>query len=129
MSAVTATVLDARIISGPHDAGSSAKVHVRVELYLTNAATQVAGGTDTLDCDVQAALRAAFRNAKTYTLRDWMVCQTPMAGATEYGATGTVSSNTISLTPKTVAAWTSNATISASALTRPIGIAVTCEVT
>jgi hypothetical protein len=127
MAAVTATVLDCRIISGPHDAGSSAKPHVRVELYLTNGATQVAGGTDTLACDVQAALRAAFRNAKTYTLRDWMVCQTAF-GTAEYAATGTVSTNTISLTPKAISDWSTNATITASNLTRPIGIAVICEI-
>jgi hypothetical protein len=127
MAAVTATVLDCRIISGPHDAGSSAKQHIRAELYLTNASTQVAGGTDTLDCNVQTALQTALRNAKTYTLRDWAVCQTAF-GSAEYAATGSVSTNTISLTPKSISDWSTNATIAASNLTRPIGISVICEI-
>jgi hypothetical protein len=127
MSAVTATLLDCVILAGPHDAGSTAKKHLRAVLYVTNGATQVAGGTDTLDVNVRTALQTFFRNSVLYTLRASMVYQTAM-GTAEYAGTLSTSSNTISLNPESITNWTTDATIAASNLTRPYGIAVIVEV-
>ena len=127
MAVVSATTLDVQIVSGPHDAGKTPKNHVRAIIYVTNGATQVAGGTDTLDVVVQTVLRTAFRNAKTYTLRSFAVAQTAF-GTDEYAATLADSSGTIQITPEAIADWTTNDTIPASDLTRPYGIFVTCEI-
>lgn len=128
----TATVVDCVILSGPHDAGSSAKSHVRAALFIHNAATAVTGGTDTLACDVNAALQAAFRNAKTYTLRSYALFQTAK-GTDEYAATLTNSSNTVKLNPELISDWSTDDTIPASDLliagARPYGVYVMCEVT
>lgn len=129
MSAVTAVVKDIKIIEGFQDAGAVNTVkRLKVVIYVTNGSTQVAGGTDTLDVAVDTIL-AQIRDGATYTLRDWMVWQLAESSSTPYAATGTVSNSTISLTPKTVAAWSSNATVAASALTVPYGIACIVDVT
>lgn len=130
MAAVTATRVDNEILKGNYDgSGANAIKRLRGILYVTNGATQVAGGTDTLDVDVQTLLRAALGRSDTFTLRDWMVFQNAQSSSVSYAATGTVSSNTISLTPKTPADWSTNATISASALVVPYGISFVVDVT
>lgn len=119
MAVVPATVLDARVIRGPVDAGTNGGLkHIVVEVTITNGATQVAGGTDTLDFNADTQLRTIFRNGKTFTLRGApQVTQVATGASASYAATVGVSSNVISLTPKTPADWTTNATIIASGLT------------
>lgn len=130
MAAVTAVRVDNKILEGNYD-GSSANAIKRLRgiLYVTNAATQVAGGTDTLDVDVQTLMRAALGRSDAFTLRDWMVFQNAQSSSVSYAATGSVAGNVISLTPKTPADWSTNATIAASALVVPYGIAFIVDVT
>jgi hypothetical protein len=129
MAVVAAIVQDVVVESGPHDAGKTPKQHIRAKIYVTNGATAVTGGTDTLDIVVQTVLRAAFRNAKTYTVRTFALCQTAFGTAgDEYAATITNSSGTLSLNPELIADWTTDDTIPASDLTRPYGVFVMCEI-
>lgn len=129
MAVVTAVLKDHKILEGAQESVGSGARRLKVVLYVNNGATQVAGGTDTLDVVVDTLL-AGIRSGATFTLRDWAVWQGGRNSSdVEYVATGTVSSNTISLTPKTPAAWSSNATIAASALTVPMGILAIVDVT
>jgi len=128
MAAVTATRVDNKVLEGSNDAGPiNTTRRVRAVIYVSNGATQVAGGTDTLDVNVATMLAAAMDNGKTYTLRDWMVFQPAQSSAATFAATGTVSGSTISLVPKTPADWSTNATITASSLVVPYGIAVIAD--
>lgn len=128
MAVVTASLVDCKVLDGSYDAGSiNTTRRVRAVLYVTNGATAVAGGTDTLDVVVSTLLAQAMRNGKTYTLRDWMVYQPAQSSAAAFAATGTVSGSTISLTPKTPSDWSTNATLGASAAVVPYGIAVIAD--
>lgn len=128
MAAVTAVRVDNKILEGSYDASSvNATRRIRAIIYVNNGATQVAGGTDTLDVNVATLLAAALDNGKTYTLRDWMVFQLAQSSAATFAATGSVSGSTISLTPKTPADWSTNAIITASSLLVPFGIAVIAD--
>jgi hypothetical protein len=84
-------------------------------VYIENGTSStVAGGTDTLDCDLGAAIQGKVRNGKTVTIRSADVAVGPAyVGGTAYGATSSMSSNTVSITPKSAADWTTNATLPA----------------
>ena len=130
MSAVAATVTD-HVITRVHKAGPSGAINrIVIELYGNNGATQVAGGTDTLDFDLSLVAVNGLRNGQTLTPRSCSVIQCAQSSSTEYAATLAISSTTVQLTPKTTAStWGSNATVAASALVVPYGISVTCDVT
>lgn len=115
MTAVPATIAGVRVLEGTYEEESGSK-YIAVEILAHNGSTQVAGGTDTLDVDVATAVGNALRTGATYALRDWSISRCARSNGTAYAATGTVSGSTISLTPKTEASWSNNATIAASAL-------------
>lgn len=131
MSAVTANIIGVTIARGAdaNQAGDTAPARIATfNIFFNNGATQVAGGTDTLDVDVSTVLPLWVRNSQSYTLRSCSVIQIARtSGSTEYAATLGISSNTVQLTPKTIADWSTNATIAASALEGgvPYGISVT----
>lgn len=129
MAVVAAVIKDFKVLEGPQDQTASTTKRMRVLFLIDNGATQVAGGTDTLDLVVSTACQNALRRSDTFTLRDWAVWQTGRSTSTDYAATGTVSGSTISLTPKTPADWSTNATVAASALVVPYGIFCTVDVT
>lgn len=129
MAAVPAVVKDIKILAGHYDACEpNSSKQLRAVIYVTNGATQVAGGTDTLDVNVGTAL-AQLRNGATVTLRSWAVYQKGQDGTDAFGATGTVSSNVISLTPELESNWTTDDTIAASTMTVPYGIFVNVDLT
>lgn len=132
MAAVVGDVLALTIVRGPDVNNGAENANFKTFhgiLWLNNAVagvnTQVAGGTDTLDCNVQTAIAAQTRNGKTATVRGVpQVCSPLMNSVNSFSGTTTVSSQTASITPKT-SDWTTNATITAVAATRPYGLAVT----
>lgn len=119
MAAVSATVLDAKVIRGSVDSGTNGNLkQIIIEVTITNGATQVAGGTDTLDFNADTAMRTIIRNGKTYTLRGApQITQMATGASASYAGTISVAGNVVSITPKTPADWTTNATITASGLT------------
>lgn len=133
MAAVTATIRDVVVEDAPASTPNGA-ARVRATIYFDNAATAVAGGTDTLDVAVNTVLRAAQRQGRTYTPRTWALVQPAQSSATEYAATigtsGSGSSTTLQLTPKSTSDWSTNATVAASALAGqvPFGVQVLCDV-
>lgn len=87
----------------------------------------VIGGTDTLECDLSAAISGIVRNGRTVTVRGACVVGAAHVSGTAYAATSSLSSNTIALTPKAAADWSTNATVPVgpvSAADRPYMIAV-----
>lgn len=119
-----------RLILRTHKPGPSGTAErVTIEVFGNNGATQVAGGTDTLDFDFSLAALAALRSGQTLTPRVAMVMQCGQSSSTEYAGTVSISGTTVSLTPKTPAAWSANATVAASALVIPYGLSVVCDVT
>jgi hypothetical protein len=92
------------------------------------SAGTVIGGTDTLDCDLSAAIAAFVRSGKTVSVRGASVAGPAHVSGTAYAATSSLSSNTISLTPKVAADWSTNATLPVgpvSATDRPFMVSVT----
>lgn len=107
--------------------GGSSQANMMVaEIDVHNGGTQVAGGTDTLDVDLDAIIEAYLRQGKTCTVRTVgnvaIVGAARNASGTAFGATFTFSSETISITPKTTD-WSTNATIAASAIGSGTGTA------
>ncbi len=128
MAVVAAVVKDVVIDEGPSNAYRGSVPRIMAKIYVTNGATQVAGGTDTLDIVVQTVLRARLANLATYTVRSFCVCQTGFDGTDEMAATISNSAGTLSLVPKTIADWSTNDTIAASTMTIPYGVIVYCDV-
>lgn len=133
MSAVTATVLGVVIERGDDDARANAIGNLkRATVYLTTGGQDVAGGTDTLDCNLATAIAASTRNGKTVTVRGTPLITQAYAnvtGTTEttYAGYLTLSTATISITPKTNGYLTgsTNATITgAHTVLRPYGVTV-----
>ena len=139
MAVVTAVNTYAEIIRGDDAAstGTNQSNLFEAHVYGHNGATAVAGGADTLDFDLDAILEGVFRNGKTVTVRTVAVCQTARnTGGTAFAATVSLAAETASLTPKTPADWTTNATIAANGIggaaftdvgARPYGLAVCFE--
>lgn len=128
MAVVAATNTSVEILRGDDDApafaGESNNFRLkRAVIYGFNGATAVIGGTDTLDFVVNTLVQNSVRNGKTVTLRSASVVQAASTGAVSYAATISISTNTVSLTPKT-ADWSTNATVSASTLVKPFAILV-----
>lgn len=116
MAARTALVRAVEIVRGddagfPGETLTNTKIaHVHIE---NGEANVVTGGTDTLDCDLSAAIAGKVRNGKTVTVRGACVVRAAYVGSTAYAATHTLSSNTISLTPKSASDWSTNANLPA----------------
>lgn len=130
MAARTAVVRAVEIVRGDDRArnGESTTATKVALISIDNGSVgTVIGGTDTLDCDLSAALAAVVRNGLTASVRGASVAGAAYVSGTAYAATSSLSSNTISLTPKTTD-WSTNATLPigpVSANDRPYMIAVT----
>lgn len=134
MATRTGTVSAYEIVRGPDTQSASGKKLRLAILYIwNNTASTVAGGTDTLQVDVSTATLglAGLHNGATLTIRSVGMAQAALVSTTEYGATVTFSSNTVSLSPVAVSDWSSNATLPAntSVTYRPYGVAVLFEET
>ena len=116
MAARTATAKGVRIVRGDDLAGSNETDTTRTwyaEVALQNdTANTVIGGTDTLDLNLATEIQNSRRDGKTVTVRSAAVATAALLGTTFYTATSSLSTNTISLTPKT-ADWSTNATLPA----------------
>lgn len=130
MTAVPAVFRDVVVLRGPHDASAGTTKRQAFVLFVDPNGTDVAGGTDTLDVDVPTLLAAHVHSGSTYTVRSFAIWQTLRNATADYAATMTNSTGVLSLHPKTVAAWSSNATITgATAVAAPFGVYVLCDVT
>lgn len=133
MASVTATIRDFSVLDNePFVQGSSAAKRVLLRFVFDNGSTAVAGGTDTLDIAVSSAAESRLRQGLTLTPRSWQLVQ-PLLGAAEYAATigtsGSGSSMTLQLTPKSSSDWSTNATIAANGATiAPYVLHVLCDV-
>ena len=120
MASRTATVQAVNLVRGPDDAyGNEAAGYTvySAEISLwNNTSSTVAGGTDTLDCNLATAIEDARRDGKTVTIRSMAVVGAAVVGGTSYAASHAVSTNTIQLTPKT-SDWSTNATLPANTST------------
>lgn len=137
MAARTASVRGVVIERGNDDARGAACTNYaiatlkRATVYIDSNGVDVAGGTDTLDCDLGAAIQNSVRNGKTVTVRTLCISQAQVndnAGAeTAYAGYHTVSSNTVSITPKSTSYLTggTNATITGThTVVQPYGVFV-----
>lgn len=134
MSAVVANSVGVQLVRGDDANVAGENANFKVKNYIIyfdhnvggNTLTAVTGGTDTLDVAVDTLINAATRNNKTVTLRAAAICQCAHdTNGSSYSGTITISSNTVSVTPRT-SAWNSNANLSASyGLDRPYGLFVT----
>lgn len=131
MAARTAVVRAVEIVRGD-DRARAGETTTATKVALVSidngSVGTVIGGTDTLDCDLSAAISGVVRNGKTVTVRDASVAGAAMVSGTAYAATSSRSSNTISLTPKLAADWSTNATLPVgpvSASDRPYMVSVT----
>ena len=133
MAAVTATVQNVVIERGDDDARATAIGNLkRATVYIDNGGTAVAGGTDTLDCNLATAIQNSVRNGKTVTVRtvaisQALTTQTTAGAEVTHAGYMTLSSNTISITPKSDGYLTgsTNSTITASLdVVRPYGVFV-----
>ena len=122
MASVTANIRSVAIERGNDDIHSSAigNLH-RATVYLDNGGTAVAGGTDTLDCNLATAIQNSVLDGKTVTVRtvcidQALMTQTTAGVQTTFAGYLTLSSNTVSITPKSDGYLTgsTNATIAAS---------------
>jgi hypothetical protein len=118
MAAVTARLIAVQFYRGDDDAVGAENANFKVKNYLLsfdNGGTQVAGGTDTLNLDVGAAITGNNHEGKTVTLRAACLakCFYDAASGTSFAATISISSNTVQLTPVT-SNWSSNGTITSS---------------
>lgn len=135
MTAVSATVQGVVIERGPDDARAAAIGTLRrATVYFDNGGTTaIAGGTDTLDVDLAAAIQNSVHDGKTVTVRTFAISQ---ALTTRVASTGvevthagyaTISSNTVSVTPKSngYVTGSTNSTIAASTpIVKPYGVFV-----
>jgi hypothetical protein len=138
MAAVTATVLGVQLIRGNDDARTDSVALAvgnlkRAIVSITPGGTAVAGGTDTLDCDLSAAISGSTRNGLTPTVRtvaleQAITTQTSAGVEVTHAGFMTLSSNTVSITPKSTG-WvtgSTNSTIAASLpYVRPYAVFVT----
>lgn len=121
MASRTASVRSVEIVHGndaafPGETLTDCKCAI---VHIENGTSStVIGGTDTLDCDLSAAISGKVRNGKTVTIRSADVAVGPAyIGSTAYGATSSLSTNTVSITPKAASDWSTNATIPANTTT------------
>jgi len=132
MAAVPAANIQVVIERGNDDNNGSAIGNLkRASIYFDAGGTAVAGGTDTLDLDMEAAIEGSVRNGKTVTARTCSISQalttallaSPYTKVTHAGfITGAISSGSISITPKSDGYLTgsTNSTIAASSTTQVV---------
>lgn len=112
MASRTATCVGVDIVRGDDDApGSSVTNYAiaslkRAVVYISNAGLDWVGGTDTITINLSTALAGVIRNGKTQTVRGCPAVVQAMrvdnAGAqTAFGAYVTLSTNTLTIVPKT----------------------------
>lgn len=134
MASVPATVRSIVIERGNDDVHASAIGNlIRATIYLDNdGGTAVAGGTDTLNLNLAAAIQNDLRDGKTVTIRTAAINQaleTQTSAGVKACHAGflSMSSNTASITPKSTSYLTggTNSTIAASTpVSIPYGIYV-----
>jgi len=128
MAAVTASNTSIVFNRGP-DAAIPAETAPlwTANVYGDNGTTAVVGGTDTLDFALGTIIQNSQRDGKTVTVRAVSIVQSLTQGSTVFAGTISLSGNTASITPKSNTDWSTNASIAASAATRPYGISVTFQ--
>lgn len=134
MASVTATVRNVVIERGPDDARATAIGNLRrATVYIdNNGGTAVAGGTDTLDCNLATAIEDSVRDGMTVTVRtiainQALTQQTTAGVETTFSGFAVLTSNTVAITPKTTGYVTgsTNGSITASTpIVRPYGVYV-----
>lgn len=133
MAAVTATVRNVMLERGNDDARAAAIGNLkRATVYLDSGGTDVVGGTDTLDCNLATAIQSSTRNGLTVSVQGLPVISqaiTTDSSGTETTRAGymTLSTNTVSITPKTNGYLTgsTNGTVTgAQTVVRPYGVYV-----
>ena len=134
MAAVTATINNVVIERGPDDARATAIGNLRrATVYFDNGGvTAVAGGTDTLDANLATAIQNSVRDGLTVTVRTVAISQaltqqTSAGVETTFAGFLSLSSNTVSITPKTDGYLTgsTNGSITANTpIVRPYGVYV-----
>ena len=124
MPAVTATIHNVVIERGPDDARANAIGNLRrATVYLDNGGvTAVPGATDTLDANLATAIQNSVRDGLTVTVRTVAISQaltqqTTAGVETTFAGFMTLSSNTVSITPKAASDWSTNATLPANTTT------------
>ena len=128
MAAVPAVYRDLIVVKSPYDGSGSSTKRQAFVLFVDAGGTDVAGGTDTLDVDVPTLLAAHVHSGRTYTVRSFALWQTCRNATADYAATMTNSTGVLSLTPKSVSNWSSNATITgATTVDQPYGVYVLCD--
>lgn len=135
MAVVYASLRDFYVLNDMPITGVSVGRRLLIGFVFDNGATQVAGGTDTLDLSVSASVdtlsglaETRMRQGLTLTIRSYQVVQPLQSSSTEYAATLAVSGSKIQLTPKSAADWSTNATIAASAAVIPYIVHVLVDV-
>jgi hypothetical protein len=134
MAAVTATINNVVIERGPDDARAAAIGNLRrATVYFDNGGTTaVAGGTDTLDANLATAIQNSVRDGLTVTVRTVAISQaltqqTSAGVETTFAGFLSLSSNTVSITPKTdgYVTGSTNGSITANTpIVRPYGVYV-----
>lgn len=132
MAARTATVQAVDLVRGPDDAygnENAAFTMYSAELSIwNNTSSTVIGGTDTLDCDLATAIQNVRRDGKTVSIRSAAVVGAANVAGTGYTASSSLSTNTVSLSPKT-SDWSTNATLPANTSTTNRYYRVVCGYT
>jgi len=131
MATRTATVTSVSFLRGNDDGSSlSDSQYKRVLIGFENlTGSTVIGGTDTLQiASINTAIAASTFDGLTYTPVSVSVYQPAVVSSVVYGATLSLSSQTLSLTPKLASDWSTNATLPAAVGTVPYQVAVLCKV-
>lgn len=144
MASLAATVLNVVIERGPDDSNVAAIGALKLAtVYFDAGGVSIAGGTNTLGVQLATAIQNSARNGKTVTIRSAAVSKALVATdlaapytrttyAAFMGVVGSVTANTMELTPKSDGYLTgsTDATIPSTAtvnITSPY--AVTCSYT
>lgn len=115
MAAVTARIIAVQFVRGDDDSVGAENANFKTKNYLIsfdNNATQVAGGTDTLNVAVNTVIPGNNHEGKTVTLRAACLAKPfyDAASGTSFAGTLSLSGSTVQLTPVT-SDWSSNGTI------------------
>lgn len=133
MASRTASVKNVLLLRGDDDARATAIGNLkRAVVYIDNNLVVVTGGTDTLDCNLATAIQNSTRNGKTVSVQtvaieQALTTQTTAGVEVTHAGYMTLSTNTISITPKSDGYLTgsTNSTITASLpVVRPYGVFV-----
>lgn len=125
MASVTANVLNVQIVKGDDSAITSESEIKLAAIFFDTANIAVTGGTDTIALACNTAIQNKQRNGKTVTCRANMIApfQPGAQGTTLLNPSATLSTNTATVTPK-ASDWSTNASITTSAVDRPMAVLV-----